>query len=146
MTAPLLHGASLADRAALVLSVPLQAALGMRLLDPDDPAAGLAFDVGEQAGNGAGGAHAGALAVGLEAAGLLALLPHLTTAEHAVTVSTATTLAAPAPLGARVEFRGDVDRRTGRTGFVSVVAGTGGVTLARAQLVKAVVRFGRQPA
>lgn len=144
MTDPLLSGPALAERAAVVLSVPLQAALGLRLLDADDPAAGLTFVVGDLAGNGVGSTHAGALAVGLEAAALLAVLPHLTVAEHAVTVSTATTLPAAAPAGAAVEFRAAVDRRTGRTAFTTVVATCDGVTVARAQIVKTVVRVAAQ--
>jgi acyl-coenzyme A thioesterase PaaI-like protein len=140
VTAPLLAGDALAGRAALVLSVPLQAALGTRLLDPADPPAGVVFEVGELADGGAGGAHAGALAVGLEVAALLVVLPHLTTAEHAVSVSTATTLSAQAPAGRPVEFRGTVDRRTGRTAFASVVAVCDGTVVARAQIVKSVVR------
>lgn len=137
----LLAGDALAARAALVLSVPLQAALGVRLTDPADPPAGVVFEVGELADGGAGGAHAGALAVGLEVAALLAVLPHLATAEHAVTVSTATTLPAQAPAGRPVRCRGELDRRTARSVFTSVVATCDGATVARAQIVKAVVRL-----
>ncbi|WP_224386867.1 hypothetical protein [Pseudonocardia sp. ICBG1293] len=140
MTAPLLAGPALARRAALVLAVPLQAALGARLLDDADPAAGTAFTVDELADGGAGGAHAGALAVGLEVAALLAVLPHLTEAEHAVSVSTSVTLPAQAPRGREVAFRGTLDRRTGRSAFTSVTASCEGVVVARAQVVKAVVR------
>ncbi|MYW73502.1 thioesterase, FlK family, partial [Pseudonocardia sp. SID8383] len=91
----------------------------------------------------AGGAHAGALAVGLEVAALLAALPHLTEAEHAVSVSTAVTLSAQARRGREVAFRGTLDRRTGRSAFTSVTAVCDGVVVARAQVVKAVV--GLQP-
>ncbi|GAA1835517.1 hypothetical protein GCM10009772_11300 [Pseudonocardia alni subsp. carboxydivorans] len=143
MTAPLLTGPALARRAALVLAVPLQAALGARLLDDADPAAGVAFTVDELADGGAGGAHAGALAVGLEVAALLAVLPHLTETEHAVSVSTAVTLPAQAPRGREVAFRGTLDRRTGRSAFTAVTAVCDGVVVARAQVVKAVV--GLQP-
>ncbi|MEJ8280561.1 hypothetical protein [Pseudonocardia spirodelae] len=140
MTDPLLAGDALARRAALVLAVPLQAALGARLLDDADPAAGIVLPVGELADGGAGGAHAGALAVGMEAAALLAALPSLTVAEHAVSVSTAVTLPAQAPRGHDVVFRGTLDRRTGRSAFTSVVAACDGIVVARAQIVKAVVR------
>ncbi|MER7437014.1 hypothetical protein ABT341_20125, partial [Pseudonocardia alni] len=136
-------GPALARRAALVLAVPLQAALGARLLDDADPAAGVAFTVDELADGGAGGAHAGALAVGLEVAAQLAALPHLTEAEHAVSVSTAVTLPAQARRGREVAFRGTLDRRTGRSAFTSVTAVCDGVVVARAQVVKAVV--GLQP-
>ncbi|KAA1020488.1 hypothetical protein FVA95_21305 [Pseudonocardia sp. EV170527-09] len=144
MTAPLLAGPALAHRVALVLAVPLQAALGARPVDDADPAAGVAFEIGELADGGAGGAHAGALAVGLEVGALLAVLPHLTEAEHAVSVSTAVTLPAQAPRGGEVAFRGTLDRRTGRSAFTSVTAVCAGVVVARAQIVKAVVRV--QPA
>ncbi|MFP5019648.1 hypothetical protein [Pseudonocardia phyllosphaerae] len=136
-----LAGTALTDRVAVVLAVPLQAAFGARLIDPADPAAGVEFEVGDLAGNGAGGAHAGALAVGLEVAALLAALPALSTAEHAVTVSTASTLIAPATHGGTVAFRGTLDRRTGRSVFAGAVATSAGVTVARAQIVKAVVRY-----
>lgn len=139
VTAPLLDGQALAARTALVLSVPLQAALGAQLLNPATPADGLTFLVGALADGGAGGAHAGALAVGFETAALLALLPQLTEAEHAITISTATTLSTAAPVGARIEFRGELDRRTGRTAFTSVLATCHGAPIARAQVVKAVV-------
>ncbi|MBW0103581.1 PaaI family thioesterase [Pseudonocardia sp. KRD291] len=138
MTA-LLTGDDLAARAALALQVPLQRELGIELIDAAAPETGAAFVVGELAGNGAGGTHAGALAVGLELAALLATLPHLAPTEHAVTASTSTNLAAAARTGQRVEFRGSVDRRTGRLAFTTVVATCEGTVLARANVVKSVV-------
>lgn len=139
MTA-LLTGDELATRAAMTLQVPLQRELGIELIDVGAPEIGAAFEVGELADNGAGGTHAGALAVGLELAALLAVLPHLAPAEHAVTVSTSTTLAAAARRGQRVEFRGSVDRRTGRLAFATVVATCDDTVLARANIVKSVVK------
>ena len=135
----LLTGALLAERAAQALRVPLQRELGVELVDTGAPEAGAAFEVGELAGNGAGGTHAAALAVGLELAALLAVLPHLAGSEHAVTASTSTNLVAVARTGRRVEFRGSVDRRTGRLAFTTVVATCEGAVLARANIVKAVV-------
>lgn len=135
----LLAGDELAARAAMALQVPLQRELGFELIEGSAPDAGVAFEVGELAGNGAGGTHAGALAVGLELAALLAVLPHLAPGEHAVTASTSTSLAAAARAGQRVEFRGAVDRRTGRLAFSTVVATCEGAVLARANIVKSVV-------
>ena len=86
-------------------------------------------------------AYNNALAVGLEVAALLAVLPHLSEAEHAVSVSTAVTLPAQARRGRDVAFRGTLDRRTGRSAFTSVTAVCDGVVVARAQVVKAVVGF-----
>lgn len=128
------------SRAGLALDVPLARALGARLLDPDDPSAGVAFDVGELAGNGAGGAHAAALGVLLELAGYLAVLPQLGPTEHAVTHASATQLVRAAPLGATVVARGTAEPRTGRLAFVSVVARTVAGTVARVQLTKSIVR------
>lgn len=138
MTTPL-AGDALAERAVLCLRVPLQRALGVALLDPARPQAGVGFAVGDLAGNGAGGMHAGAPAVGLELAALLAVLPYLAPSEHAVTASTATTLASSAGPGQWVEFPGAVDRRTGRLAFTTVVASAGDALLARAAIVKSVI-------
>lgn len=137
--AELLTGNQLAERVELALAVPLQAALGAALLDPRDPAAGVRFTVTGLALNGAGGAHAAALAAVLELAGYLALLPQLTGSEHALTHSAALQLAAPAAAGQDVEATGTLDRRSRRLAFVSVTATCQGQLVARAQLVKSIV-------
>ena len=137
-----LTGKELSERAALVLAVPLAQALGIRLIDDADPAAGAWFEVTDLALNGAGGAHASAVTTALELAGYLALATHLTSEEHAVTHMVATTLAAAAREGDRVEVRGTLDRRTKRLAFVSVVATVAGETVARAALTKSIVPWG----
>ena len=78
----------------------------------------------------------------LELGGYLALAPHLTSDEHAVTHMVATTFAAAAREGDRVEVRGTLDRRTKRLAFVSVVATVAGETVARATLTKSIVPWG----
>lgn len=110
----LLSGDQLADRAGEALAIPLQHALGAQLLDPSRPGAGVGFQVGQLASNGAGGLYAAALSAVLELAGYLAVLPQLTTAEHAVTHSISTQLMAAARDGESVEVRGALDRRTRR--------------------------------
>jgi acyl-coenzyme A thioesterase PaaI-like protein len=137
--AELLTGTTLAARAADVLKVPLQAALGARLIDPADPTAGAWFAVEGLASNGRGGLHAAALGTMFEVAAYLALLPELTVAEHAVTHAIATQLIAAAREGERVEVRGTVDRRTRRLAFLSVTAAAGGRTIARSQLTKSII-------
>lgn len=141
-TAPLLAGRSLRDRAALALGLPLPAALGIRLVDDADPSRGVVLEPGDLAGNGAGGTHAGALSVLLEVAGYLALAPALTTAEHAVTHSAATTFVGVAREGQQVRASGVLDRRTTRLAFVAVTAHVGTEVVARSSLVKSVVPFG----
>ncbi len=141
MIAPL-AGPALARRAHDALAVPLQHALGARLLDPADPTTGVRFTVADLATNGAGGLHGGALSGLLELAGYLALLPRLTVEEHAVTHAVATQLFAAAQEGDEVEVRGGLDRRTGRLAFLSVTASVGGRLIARAQITKSVVPWG----
>lgn len=138
---PTLTGDDLLERARLALAVPLTAALGVRLLDERDPGAGVGFTVTGIAGNGAGGAHAAALAAAMEVAAYLALLPQLQTDEHAVTTASALQLLAAAPTDRQVEVVATADPRTSRLAFTSARAVCGGVVVARAQITKAVVRF-----
>lgn len=140
---PLLRGDQLAARARMALDLPLPHGLGLDLMDSDDGPRGVSFTVSELADNGVGGAHSAALTAAVEAAGYLAALPHLTHGEHAVTHSLSLQLVRAAPAGAVVEAHGELDRRTRRVAFVSVVARVGGATVARAQLVKSVVRMRR---
>ncbi|WP_329240132.1 hypothetical protein OG417_39445 [Actinoallomurus sp. NBC_01490] len=137
--AELLTGAALAARAAEALEVPLQRSLGARLLDPAAPAAGAWFVVDGLASNGRGALHAAALGTMLELAAYLALLPSLSVSEDAVTHAIATQLVAAAKDGDRVEVRGQVDRRTRRLAFLSVVATADDRTIARAQLTKSIL-------
>jgi len=137
--AELLTGTTLAARAADALEVPLQAALGARLIDPGDPTAGVWFAVDGLATNGRGALHAAALGTMLELAAYLALLSELTVTEHAVTHAIATQLFTAAREGERVEVRGTVDRRTRRLAFLAVTAATGDHTIARSQLTKSII-------
>jgi acyl-coenzyme A thioesterase PaaI-like protein len=132
-------GVDLHERARTALAVPLSAALGLRLLDEADPAAGCALRIAELADNGFGGTHAAALYAALELSGFLAVAPSLGEAEHAVTVMSSLTLAVAARPGDVVEARGTVDRRTRRLAFVSAVATVGDAVVARATLTKSVV-------
>lgn len=138
----LLSGTALAERAGIALSVPLVAALDVRLIDDADPPAGVWFESRAPiAGNGVGGVHASVLGAVLELSAYLALLPQLRGDEHAVSHAVSTQLIGPARLGARVEARGVADPRTGRLGFVSVAASGPAGMLARAQVTKSIVRF-----
>ena len=75
-------------------------------------------------------------------AGYLALAPHLTRDDHAVTHMVATTFAAAAREGDLVEVRGTLDAGT-KTGspFVSAVATVAGETVARTA-TKSIVPWG----
>lgn len=134
----LLSGAALAERAAAALAVPLQHALGARLLDPDDPAAGVVLPVAGLAATG-GALHAAALGAACEVAAYLAALPYLAPSEHAVTHAVATQVFAAAREGEEVTVIGTADRRTRRLAFLSVTAAVGDRPIARAQITKSVV-------
>lgn len=138
-------GPALLRRARLAVGLPLPAALGVALLDDADPAAGAVLAVSGLVDGGAGAAHAGALAVLLEAAGYLAVAPSLRADEHAVTHSSATTLVRAAGVGETVIARGALDRRTRRLAFVTVTATVGEDVVARAALVKSVVARPAEP-
>lgn len=132
-------------RAAAALALPIAAAADARLLDPADPSAGVRATATGATGNGVGGMHASALAALLEAAGFLAVLPHLAAEEHAVTHAVTLHLLAPVALGSTVLTRGSLDRRTRRLAFVTAWAESAGEVVARAQLVKSVVAVRPQP-
>ena len=66
-----------AARVQAVLDIPLHRFLGVRLLDPADPAAGISFPVAEAAQNQAAVLHGGVVTALLDVASYLALLPHL---------------------------------------------------------------------
>ncbi len=135
--------ADVLDRAAKALGLPLQRALGVRPLDPDDPARGVWFVVADLADNGVGGLHAAALGAALEVAGYLAVLPTLSATEHAVTHMISTQLHAAALLGERVEVGAWLDRRTRNLAFVSATATVDGRVIAKAQLTKSIVTAAR---
>ncbi|MCO7218574.1 PaaI family thioesterase [Klenkia sp. PcliD-1-E] len=130
------------QRVQLALSVPLVAALGVQLLDPARPSAGVWLPVGSLSANGAGGAHASALSAVLELAGYLALAPALADDEHAVSHAVALQLIGPAPAGSQVRATGQLDRRGRRSAFVTAVAQVDDVVVARAQITKTVVPWG----
>ncbi|MEI4271779.1 DUF4442 domain-containing protein [Klenkia sp. LSe6-5] len=127
------------DRALLALSVPLVAALGVQLLDPAHPEAGVRLPVSGLAANGAGGAHASALSAAMELAAYLALTPSLGPEEHAVSHAVALQLVSAAPAGVWVHASAHLDRRGRRTAFLTAVAQMEDEVVARAQITKTVV-------
>lgn len=135
----LLVGDALLARAEAALAVALPDALGVELLDPADPLAGVAFDVAGIAVTPAATLHASALAAALELAGYLAVLPTLTVAEHAVTHQISTQYMRAARVGERVRVRGTLLRRGRALAFVTVVAEGAGGVVAHSQITKSVV-------
>lgn len=122
-----------------MLDVPLQHALGARLLDDDNPGAGLCFPATGLAATPYGTMHAGALGSIMEAAGFLVVLPHLDPAEHAVTHASSIQYLSSAAAGELVTARGTLLRRGRTLAFVSVTAEANGKVLSHAQITKSIV-------
>ncbi|MEJ2869373.1 hotdog domain-containing protein [Actinomycetospora sp. OC33-EN08] len=141
--AALLAGDALLARAEAALAVALPDALRVEFVDPTDPLAGVALEVAGVAMTPAATLHAAALAAALELAGYLAVLPTLTTAEHAVTHQISTQYLRAATAGQRVRVDAELARRTRSLAFVGVTARRehDGVVVAQGQITKSVVEF-----
>ncbi len=122
-----------------VLAVPLHRALGLRAVDPGDPAAGVELDVGPEALNPAGVLHGSVAPLMMDVACYLAIAPELDPGANAVTVSIASSLLAAVPAGATVRARGRVDRRGRGLAHLGATVHDGDRLVATAQVVKAVI-------
>jgi uncharacterized protein (TIGR00369 family) len=129
-------------RVQAVLDIPLHRFLGMQLRDPADPAAGVWFPVDEPAQNQAALLHGGVVYTLLDVAAFLALLPHLSDQEHAVTHDLTVSLLRPVGAGKRVDITGTVLRRGRAVAFMRAEASVDGVVVAAAQVTKSVVAVG----
>lgn len=132
---------TVSERAAAALDVPMHEALGVQLIDADDPASGVRFTVDGLAMNPGGTLHSGAIGAILEITGFLALLPELAETEHAVTHHISTQILSPGHRGEEVLVTAVLDRRTRRLGFVSATATIGERLVARAQITKSVIEI-----
>ena len=125
-----------------VLDIPLHRFLGVELLDPADPAAGIWFPVGVPAQNQVRLLHGGVVTALLDVASYLALLPHLADDEHAVTHDQSVSLLRPVSADRRVEVVGTVLRRGRSVAFLRAEATVEGTVVATAQVTKSVVPAG----
>jgi uncharacterized protein (TIGR00369 family) len=131
-----------AARVQAVLDIPLNRFLGMQLRDPAEPWAGVWFPVGPSAQNQAGVLHGGVVTTLLDTASYLALLPHLSVAEHAVTHDLTVSLLRPVAADLRVDITASVLRRGRAVAFMRAEALVDGVVVAAAQVTKSVVPAG----
>ena len=131
-----------AARVQAVLDIPLHRFVGVGLLDPDDPPAGIWFPVGPSAQNQVRLLHGGVVTALLDVASYLALLPHLADDEHAVTHDQAVSLLRPVGADSRVELVGTVLRRGRAVAFLRADATVDGRLVATAQVTKTVVPAG----
>ena len=129
-----------AARVQAVLDIPLHRFLGVRLLEPGNPAAGISFPVGEAAQNQAAVLHGGVVTALLDVASYLALLPQLGEEEHAVTHDLTASLLRPVAAGARVDVTGTVLRKGRAVAFMRAEATVDGQVVAAAQVTKSIVR------
>lgn len=130
----------LAERVQGVLDVALHRFLGITLLDPADPARGIVLPVEDAALNNAGVLHGGIVPALLDVACYLALLPHLTAQENAVTHDVAASLMRPVPRGARVHLNGEILRRGRNLVFLRAQATVDGAVVASGQVTKTLLR------
>jgi uncharacterized protein (TIGR00369 family) len=114
----------------------------MELQDAADPSAGIWFPVAGPAQNQAAMLHGGVVYTLLDVASFLALLPHLSDDEHAVTHDLTVSLLRPVSAGKRVDVRGTVLRRGRAVSFMRAEATVEGDIVAAAQVTKSVVRAG----
>ena len=130
-----------AARVQAVLDIPLNRFLGMRLRDDADPSAGVWFPVARNAQNQAAVLHGGVVTTLLDTACYLALLPHLSADEHAVTHDLTVSLIRPVAADQRVDIIGTVLRRGRTVAFLRAEATVDGEVVAAAQVTKSVVRI-----
>ena len=128
-----------AARVQVVLAIPLHRFLGIALLDPADPSAGIWFAVDEPARNNVGVLHGGVVTALLDVASYLALLPSLAQGEHAVTHDLSVSLLRSVPAGSRVELTGTVLKRGRAVAFLRAEASVDGRLVAAAQVTKTLV-------
>lgn len=135
-------------RVRAVLDIALHRYLAVRLLDAEDPAAGIAFPVTGGALNDAGLLHGGVVTALLDVASYLALLPALAAGEKAVTHDLSASLLRPVASGADVQVRGRVVRKGRTVAFLRSEAFVDGLLVATAQVTKSVLqpREDRPPA
>lgn len=128
-------------RVRAVLDLPLHRSLGLCLVDPADPSAGVRLEVTAAVANPSGVLHGGIVPLVLDVTCYLALLPHLGDDVGAVTVSTTASIIAAASLGDVVRAQARVDRLGGRQAFLGAsLLSQDDRILATGQVVKAVLR------
>jgi uncharacterized protein (TIGR00369 family) len=136
------HTTDSAARVQAVLDIPLHRFLGVELLDPTKPSAGIWFLVAGAAQNQKNVLHGGVVTALLDVAAFLALLPHLRPDEHAVTHDLSVSLLRPVSAERRVELTGTVLRRGRAVAFLRAEATVDGQVVAAAQVTKSVVNAG----
>jgi uncharacterized protein (TIGR00369 family) len=127
---------------ASVFAIPLHRYLGIELIDPGDPPAGIVLPVEEPVLNNAGVLHGGLVPGLLDVACYLALLPLLDADENAVTHDVTASLVRSVSAGRRVHMTGEVVRRGRAVAFLRAEARVDGAVVATGQVTKTLVPSG----
>ena len=130
------------ERMRDVLAIPLHRFLGLRPVDPNDPAAGVLLETTPASLNQVNLLHGGVAIALLDVACYLALAPSLGPGEHAVTHDLSVQLLRPVPSGMLVHFRGKVLRAGKQVVFLRGEAVADGRLVASAQVTKSRVSAG----
>lgn len=133
-------GALTQQRVAGVLDVALHRFLGLTLVEPTDPAAGIIVPVGDAVLNNAGVLHGGVVTALLDVASYLALLPQLGEGENAVTHELTASLMRPVPAGALLRVTAEVLRRGRRLVFLRAEATVSAELVAVGLVTKSLLR------
>jgi uncharacterized protein (TIGR00369 family) len=126
-------------RADVIMAISLHQFLGVRLVDPQNPPAGIVLPVEAPALGPAERLHGGVVTALLDLACLLALLPLLGPDEHAVTHDLSASLIRPVLRGATVHLQGSVVRRGRSLVFLRAEARVADAVVATAQVTKTLV-------
>jgi uncharacterized protein (TIGR00369 family) len=122
-----------------VLELPLHRAVGIELIDSNDPARGIYVDSGQRNVNLMGSLHGGIVPLLLDVASYLAAAELFEEGADAVTASNSVSLLRPVPLGKRILVSAEVDRFGRNAFFLSARAECDGQLVATGQIVKAVI-------
>jgi uncharacterized protein (TIGR00369 family) len=125
-------------RSRHAVEVPLLRFLGASLLDRADGPWSIGLTPGPETLNAVAGLHGGAIATVLEVAAYLAVVPHLTTEEEAITIAFSASYIAAAPPDQQLRASGRLIRRTRALAFVTVELRGDGELLALASVTKAI--------
>jgi uncharacterized protein (TIGR00369 family) len=125
-------------RSRSALAVPLMRFLNASLVERVDGCWSIGLPLSSDLLNAVDGLHGGVIATVLEVAAYLAVVPHLSTEEEAVTIAFAASYVAGAPSGEQLRASGTLIRRTRALAFVGAELRSDSGLLACANVTKAI--------
>lgn len=129
---------STSSRAQRALETPLLRFLGASRTEDGGEPDGLSVELTGNALNAIGALHGGAIATLLDVAAYLAVIPHLTADEEAMTHAFAASYLAAAQPGDHLRATGKLLRRTRRVAFLAAELRSGTTLLAVANVTKSI--------